>query len=34
VFAALAFVHLCLYELERLRAGEKIAPGERLEARG
>ena len=34
VFAALAFVHLCLDELERLRAGEKIAPGERLEARG
>jgi hypothetical protein len=34
VFAALAFVHLCLEELARLRAGEKIAPGERLEARG
>jgi CysZ protein len=34
VFAALAFVHLCLDELARLRAGEKIIAGERLEARG
>jgi uncharacterized protein involved in cysteine biosynthesis len=34
VFAALAFVHLCLDELARLRAGEKIVAGERLEARG
>jgi hypothetical protein len=34
VFAALAFVHLCLDELAQLRAGEKIAPGERLKARG
>ena len=34
VFAALAFVHLCLDELARLRAGEKAVAGERLEARG
>ncbi|HEV8645084.1 MAG TPA: EI24 domain-containing protein [Burkholderiales bacterium] len=34
VFAALAFVHLCLDELARLRTGEKVVTGERLEARG
>jgi len=34
VFAALAFVHLCLDELARLRAGEKVITGERLEGRG
>lgn len=34
VFAALAFVHLCLAELARLRAGEKVVAGERLEGRG
>jgi len=34
VFAALAFVHLCLDVLARLRAGEKNVTGERLEARG
>jgi hypothetical protein len=34
VFAALAFVHLCLAELARLREGEKVVAGERLEARG
>jgi CysZ protein len=33
-FAALAFVHLCLDELARLRAGEKNVIGERIEARG
>jgi len=32
VFAALAFVHLCLDELARLREGEKIAASERREA--
>ena len=30
VFAALAFVHLCLDELARLRAGEKLVSGDRL----
>ena len=34
VFAALAFVHLCLDELARLREGEKNVIGERIEARG
>jgi CysZ protein len=34
VFAALAFVHLCLDELARLRAGEQVVTGERIEARG
>jgi len=32
VFAALAFLHLCLDELARLRVGEKNVPGVRREA--
>jgi len=34
VFAALAFVHLCLDELARLREGERVVAGARLEGRG